>query len=374
MIPQKLETAPYIRLKQTAFIPQTEGIKYAGSKLKIIPFIIRIISELPPLKTVLDGFTGTTRVAQAFAQLGYNTTANDIAVWSEVFANCYLKSAKPDKYYQEIIDELNNLPGYDGWFTEKYGGTVAEAKKPFQIHNTRKLDAIRDKIDEFNLDTIDKSVILTSLIYALDEVDSTLGHYVSYLSQWSPRSFHTMEMKLPKRFAITSENTVIRDDIFNTIKNNSYDLAYFDPPYGSNNEKMPPSRVRYNSYYHIWTTVVLNDKPKLFGKVNRREDTKDTANPSVFEEFKKDTDGHFLAMNALNRLIKNTDAHYLLLSYSSGGRATKQELLDAISSNGKLLKMAEIDYKKNVMANMKWTNEWVNSDGKYKEYLFLMEK
>ena len=79
-------------------------------------------------------------------------------------------------------------------------------------------------------------------------------------------------------------------------------------------------------------------------------------------------------MNALSRLIKNTDAHYLLLSYSSGGRATKQELLDAISSNGKLLKMAEIDYKKNVMANMKWTNEWVNSDGKYKEYLFLMEK
>jgi adenine-specific DNA-methyltransferase len=359
---------------QSKFIPQTEGIKYAGSKLKIIPFIIQLISELHHIKTVLDGFTGTTRVAQTFAQLGYNTTANDIAVWSEVFANCYLKSSKPDNYYQEIIDELNNLKGYDGWFTEKYGGTISDSKKPFQIHNTRKLDAIRDKIEELNLDNIDKSVILTSLIYALDEVDSTLGHYVSYLSKWSPRSFNTMEIKLPKRFKLTSTNTVIRDNIFNTIQNNTFDLAYFDPPYGSNNEKMPSSRVRYNSYYHIWTTVILNDKPKLFGKVNRREDTKDTVNPSVFEEYKKDTDGHFIAMKALGELIKQTKAHYLLLSYSSGGRATKQELLDIIASNGKLIRMTEIDYKKNVMANMKWTNEWINSNEKYKEYLFLMEK
>lgn len=358
----------------TKVYPQTEGIKYAGSKLKIIPFIIQLVSELHHIKTVLDGFTGTTRVAQTFAQLGYNTTANDIAVWSEVFANCYLKSSKPDSYYQEIIDELNNLKGYDGWFTENYGGSISDSKKPFQIHNTRKLDAIRDKIEELNLDNIDKSVILTSLIYALDEVDSTLGHYVSYLSKWSPRSFNTMEMKLPKRFKLTSTNTVIRDNIFNTIQNNTFDLAYFDPPYGSNNEKMPSSRVRYNSYYHIWTTVILNDKPKLFGKVNRREDTKDTVNPSVFEEYKKDTDGHFIAMKALGELIKQTKAHYLLLSYSSGGRATKQELLDIIASHGKLIRMTEIDYKKNVMANMKWTNEWINSNEKYKEYLFLMEK
>lgn len=354
--------------------PSTEGIKYAGSKLKIMPFIARTVSALPDVKTVLDGFTGTSRVAQAFAQLGFDTTANDTAVWSEVFATCYLKSTEPDRYYREIIDELNALEGRDGWFTENYGGALADTKKPFQIRNTRKLDAVRDRIDEMNLNPVDKSVVLTSLIYALDEVDSTIGHYVSYLSKWSPRSFRAMEMRLPKRFAITSENAVIRDDVFNTIQKGSYDLAYFDPPYGSNNEKMPPSRVRYNSYYHFWTTVVLNDKPKLFGKANRREDTKDTANPSVFEEYRKDADGRFLAMKALDRLIGQTKARYVLLSYSSGGRATKQELLDIISTHGKLVQMTEIDYKKNVMADMKRTNEWVSSDDKHKEYLFLMEK
>ena len=85
---------------------KTEGIKYAGSKLKIIPYILEIMSELGDVENVLDGFSGTTRVSQALGRLGYNTTANDISVWSEVFGTCYLISRGSDKYYQEIIDYL----------------------------------------------------------------------------------------------------------------------------------------------------------------------------------------------------------------------------------------------------------------------------
>ena len=368
------ESHPDIMENTNAGRITTEGIKYAGSKLKIIPYILDTISDLHDIRSVLDGFSGTTRVSQAFAQLGYDTTANDVSVWSEVFATCYLKQHRNERYYQDIINHLNNLEGYDGWFTEHYGADKANQKRPFQRKNTRKLDAIRDEIDRLNLDWDDKCVILTSLIHALDSVDSTLGHYVAYLSRWSPRSYNDLTLKLPRLFDVHSKNTVIRDNIFNTVSQNEYDFAYFDPPYGSNNEKMPPSRVRYASYYHIWTTVILNDKPPLFGKANRREDTRDNITSSVFEEFRRDESGHFIAMNALNELIKNTKAHYILLSYSSGGRATKKELYDIISSSGRLLKQVEINYKKNVMGNMRWTNEWINSDGKYHEYLFLMEK
>jgi len=81
--------------------PKTEGIKYAGSKLKILPYIVNILSKLENVKNVLDGFSGSTRVSQAFAQLGYNTTSSDISAWSEVFATCYLMSNKPDKFYQK---------------------------------------------------------------------------------------------------------------------------------------------------------------------------------------------------------------------------------------------------------------------------------
>lgn len=355
---------------------KTEGIKYAGSKLKIIPYILGAIDGLE-VKTILDGFSGTTRVSQALAQAGYDVTSNDLAYWSEVFAKCYLLHDKDKGYYQGIIDELNSLRGYEGWFTTHYGGSKnMKTKMPFQKKNTKKLDTIRDRIEELGLSDIDKAVILTSLILALDKVDSTLGHFVSYLSEWSKRSYNDLYLEVPSLVRTKGKHKVLREDIFKVIRQNTlFDLAYFDPPYGSNNEKMPPSRVRYASYYHIWTSVVKHDKPKLFGKVNRREDTRDLTAGSIFEEFRKDESGYFIAMEAIRTLIQNTKAKYILLSYSSGGRATKEELKTILNETGKLLRVLEIDYKRNVMAGMRWTNEWLNgNNGDHKEYLFLMEK
>jgi adenine-specific DNA-methyltransferase len=356
----------------------TEGIKYTGSKLKLLPYIQSIVSELPNIHSVLDGFSGTTRVSQLFAQLGYSTHSNDLSVWSETFARCYLLAERKVNFYRELIDHLNNLTPYSGWFTENYGGYEGDKKKPFQVHNTQKLDAIRDEIDILNLSVNDKSVILTALILALDKVDSTLGHYASYLKEWSKRSYAELRLDLPNLFPITTNNQVTQKDIFNLLNNNSndnteYDLAYYDPPYGSNNEKMPASRVRYSAYYHLWKTVILNDKPKLFGKVGRRVDSKDTMNNNPFESFKKNENNQYIAMEAISRLVKQTHSHYILLSYSSGGRATKEELMDILSSNGKLINQYSIDYKKNVMANMTSTKEWA-SDTDNQEYLFLLEK
>lgn len=355
--------------------PCTEGIKYAGSKLKILPHIINVISNLSGVTSVLDGFSGSTRISQALAQLNYKVTSNDISAWSETFARCYLLSNKDDAFYADVISYLNSLRGYDGWFTENYGGDVnGDRKFPFQRKNTQKLDAIRDAIDQLNLDEIDKSVILTSLIYALDKVDSTLGHYVSYLNKWSKRSYDDLVLKLPKRFRHCNEHAVLKKDVMEIVQNNSYDLAYFDPPYGSNNDKMPPSRVRYNSYYHIWTTVINHDKPQLFGKANRRVDSRDGCGCSIFEEYRADKSGAFIAIKAIDSLIAKTDAKYILLSYSSGGRATKEQLFDIIHSHGNLLNILEINHKKSVMANMRWTNEWASQDNKNTEYVFVIAK
>ena len=124
----------------------------------------------------------------------------------------------------------------------------------------------------------------------------------------------------------------------------------------------------------IWKTIILNDKPQLFGKAGRRADTRDAIAPSVFEEYRRNGDGKFIAMQAIKELVEQTNAHYILLSYGSGGRATKEELSEILHSNGVVICAKEIDYKKNVMAGFCWTNEWLNDTGQNKEYLFLMEK
>lgn len=362
--------------------PPTEGIKYAGSKLKLLPHILQLVKKVGA-KTVLDGFSGTTRVSQALAQCGYNVVCNDIAVWSEVFATCYLHNKKKRSEYQGLIDHLNSISPVNGWFTKYYGGEPNEGcavqsdglKKPWQKHNTQKLDGIRQEIERLALNKVDKAVALTSLILALDKVDSSLGHFVSYLNDWSPRSYNQLWLKVPELFISDANHTVARKDVFDLVPNINVDLAYFDPPYGSNNEKMPPSRVRYASYYHLWTSVCLFDNPPLFGKAKRRKDTSDTIASSVFEEFRKDDDGKFIAVKAIERLIKATRARWIILSYSSGGRATADELHNVMTRNGRLLDVVEIDYKKNVMSGMKWTNEWLrDAEEPNREFLMLIEK
>jgi len=362
--------------------PETEGVKYAGSKLRLLPYILQLARKVNP-RSVFDGFSGTTRVSQALAKVGYKIIANDIAVWSKVFGLCYLKNKRSRTHYQELIDHLNALPEKDGWFTENYGGLPNGGKssrsnglkKPWQAHNTRKLDAIREEIDRLNLDEIEKAVALTSLMLAIDQVDSTLGHFASYLNEWSPRSYNKMKLAVPQLIESDQEHEVYCADVFETADKVSTDLAYYDPPYGSNNEKMPPSRIRYAAYYHLWTTICLNDRPELFGKVKRRSDSSDIVAGSVFEEFRKSETGKFIAVEAIERLLAKTKSRHVILSYSSGGRATAEELYEILSHSGKILEVEKVDYRRNVMATMRWTNEWIREDEKENyEYLFLIEK
>ena len=74
--------------------PSTEGIKYAGSKQKLLPHILALARMVKP-RSVLDAFAGSTRVAQAFAKSDYQVTANDVSAWSAVLGRCYLINRQP---------------------------------------------------------------------------------------------------------------------------------------------------------------------------------------------------------------------------------------------------------------------------------------
>lgn len=361
----------------------TEGIKYAGSKLKLLREIDTLL-KLCKGTTVLDGFSGSTRVSQFLARSGYMVVSNDIAEWSRVFGVAYLKSRKDDRYYSDLINHLNNVKPIDGWFSANYGASAGSnrlsigkdgGKKPWQIHNTRKLDGVRQEIDRLRLDEGDKCVALASLMLALDKVDSTIGHFVSYLAEWSPRSYKTFSMLPPASVRTDKEHTVLKSPIADVVGDIECDIAYFDPPYGSNNEKMPPSRVRYNSYYHVWTTICLNDQPNLFGKASRRSDSSDKINPSPFESYRRLETGQFEAVYAIDRLLGATKANSIILSYSSGGRATAEELHQVLRKHGKLKQVIEVDYKTNVMGAMRWTNEWIaDAEKSNVEFLFLIDR
>jgi adenine-specific DNA-methyltransferase len=184
-----------------------------------------------------------------------------------------------------------------------------------------------------------------------------------------------MKLELPSIVTPVLDHKVERFSIGELAPNADVDLAYYDPPYGSNNDKMPPSRVRYASYYHVWKTICLNDRPALFGKANRRADCSDRIARSQFEDFRRDSEGRFVAVEAIRRLLNSTKARYIILSYSSGGRATSQELNEAIGASGRLIEVVEVDYRRNVMGGMTWSNEWLrDAQQPNREFLFLIER
>jgi adenine-specific DNA-methyltransferase len=355
---------------------KTEGIRYSGSKKEILPKILEM-SEKLDVKNVLDAFAGTTRVSQMYKNFNYNVDCNDISHYSKVFGNCYLINNNPKQFFKEKIDYLNNLEGKIGWFSENYGGSSNSTtsvqsdgkKRPFQLHNTMRLDSIRSEIDKISDNEIEKSVLLTSLILALDKVDNTLGHQVSYLKDWSARSYNKMVLEVPELIVKEGEYNSFSQDIFTIDK--KYDLVYMDPPYGTNNEKTKTTRVRYASYYHLWTTVVKNDQPKVFGAANRREDASSDTLPGAISVFENTNYNN--VVNSVINLIKNINTKYIIFSYNNKSKIKIDDLI-AIFSQYNLIETLPFSHKENIQKKLTTNKNYMGDTKENLEYLFLIEK
>ena len=357
----------------------TQGIRYSGSKKEILNKILYLTQKVDA-KNILDGFAGTTRVGQMYKMNGYNVDSNDLSIYSKVFGACYLLNKKPKSYYEKNIEHLNNLPGIDGWYTKNYGGEITTnkggnavqddgKKRPWQKHNTMKLDAIRVEINKLTTDPIEKSVYLTSLILALDKVDNTLGHQVAYLKEWCSRSFKTMELKVPELIIENGKYHSYKNDIFNIEK--EYDLIYLDPPYGTNNQKTKTTRIRYQSYYHIWTTIIKNDKPdELFGAANRRYEFSSDTIPGAISVFES-TD-YDVVKQSIEDLMK-MNSKYFIFSYNNKSKVTIDDLYK-IFNQYNLIEVLEFSHKENVMKRLTSNNKYLGDQSKNLEYLFLIGK
>lgn len=166
-------------------------IKYLDSKRKFVDRIVTIASDTGA-RAALDGFTGTTRVAQGLKEAGMHVTASDIASYSKVFADCYITTDANTIDMDGLKDALTylmSLDGKDGYFTE----TFCMKSRFAQPKNGRRVDSIRDAMEEQYSGTPLYPILLTSLIEATDRVDSTAGVQMAYLKKWAKRSYNDLE-------------------------------------------------------------------------------------------------------------------------------------------------------------------------------------
>jgi adenine-specific DNA-methyltransferase len=303
-------------------------IKYLGSKRTLVP-VLGHLAAASGATTALDLFTGTTRVARAFKQQGLHVTAVDTASYSEVFAKTWIQLDSNDFDHDGLeiaIARLNSLPGFDGYFTQKF---CIEARF-FQPANGQRVDAIRDAIETDYKGTEFYDPLLTSLVLATDKVDSTTGVQMAFLKQWTGRSKSPIQLKDPD--LIGGAGKAIRGDATQIIADlEPVDLAYLDPPYNQH---------RYFGNYHIWESLIRWDKPETYGIANKRIDTKDESNKSAFNSRKT-------MPQALAKVIRETKAKTLMLSFNNESWITAQDLINIACDRGHV-RIVDIDFKRYV--------------------------
>lgn len=254
-------------------------LKYIGSKRTLVPLLRAVAAQLP-VRTACDLFAGTTRVGQAWRMLGLEVVSNDLATYSEALGQAYIAAGRSvdRERLAAILAELDALPGRDGYFTEAF----CRRARYLQPHNGRRVDAIRDAIDTYELSVVERGILLTSLLEAADRVDSTTGLQMAYLKQWAARSYGNLELRLPLEVQ-GPLGTVVRQDANELAGSLDVDLVYVDPPYNHHS---------YFSNYHVWETLVRWDAPEQYGVAGKRVDCRERksrynsrrAAPEAFEE------------------------------------------------------------------------------------------
>lgn len=345
-------------------ITRTYGVKYIGSKNKILQHILRTIEiDESVEKTLIDVFTGTTRVGQIFRANGWKVIASDLAWASEDYAELFLRTTREEitdlrrlAIQLDRIGERGRGTG-DRWITRTYCDVepVSGDGHPVRVwkpDNGERADVIRDTIQEWTSSgKVTRNMgrkLIALLIMALDVVDSTVGVQQAYLKQWAPRASNKLclEDRLPGDDWEVWNGPIgefLSGDAL-TITYPSASVAYVDPPYTTHS---------YATYYHIWDSISKWDKPEVGLKTNRRIDRiargecHDKSMTSEWNVKKK-------VVDAFCRLVERLPVRRVVISYSNEALVSVDEVCKTVQELGCVAScdVYAVDHTRNIMANI----------------------
>ena len=331
-------------------------MRYIGRKTNLLPYIEDVVLKNTSQTGVFcDLFAGTHSVAAHFKKLGFQIISNDLLCLAYIFGRALIQSngkptfAKmknlPDtspsslfdgmETYLKVLNYLNRLDGIsDGFIYNAYcpGGDNEFKRQYLSDRNGKKVDAIRQRIEEWredNLITEDEYYsLLLSLLEAVSKVTNISGTYGAYLKGWDARTYKELTLEPIIPIPSNKEHSVYQQDANCLIEQIECDILYIDPPYNTR---------QYITNYHLIETIARYDNPSLYGKTGLRtySDVEKSAYCSQAG-----------CLRTFAALISRAKAKHIVVSYNSEGIMSETEIRAVLKERGASQELIPIDYRR----------------------------
>ncbi len=328
---------------------QLHNRRYIGNKQKLLDWIFSIIKQdCKNVKSFTDIFAGTGIVSSVAINEYKEVVLNDFLYSNNIIYKAFFeqKSFDEDKI-NNIIRNYNNINSDDleeNYFSKNFGG------KYFSHNSARIIGFIRENIEENKENLTDKeySILIASLLYSVDKIANTVGHYDAYFKK------HHIEDKffLKPIEPIKSSNkiSIFKEDANKLVNQINTDLVYIDPPYNSR---------QYSRFYHVLENLTKWNKPKLHGVALKPE-------PENMSDYCRVS-----AKKRLYELVHSIKTKYFAVSYnntynsksnSSKNKITLEEIQEILNSIG-TTKIYEKEHQQFNTGKTEFDN--------HREYLFI---
>jgi site-specific DNA-methyltransferase (adenine-specific) len=327
--------------------------RYIGNKSKLLDWIFEKIKKYTKGNSFLDIFSGTGSVSKEALNYYDEIIINDFLFSNNVIYKAFFGKEDYDKQkLRKIALDINNKKFEDlkeNYFDKNFGN------KYFGKRDARKIGFIRDEIEkkkkENEINEREYNILLSSLVYSIDKIANTVGHYEAYIKKSVKDNILIFNLIKPLETK-GKKITIFREEANKLGEKIKADIVFLDPPYNSR---------QYSRFYHLIENLIEWEKPELFGvalkpkEKNMSDYCRNTA-PKVFDN-----------------LVKKLNCKYIVVTYNNTYNSKSSSSKNKISFEEILKSLNEVGKTKIFEKEYKFFNAGKTDFKAHKEFLFITE-